>query len=556
MDSLSFISLGGVGDVTKNMSVYQFGNEILLVDCGIGFVDESMPGVDLVIPNVSYLKGTNPSTSSGQAKKIVGMILTHGHEDHIGALPFILPLLPSFPIYASTLTAALANEKLAEFGEKNTVQTVRFDDTVKLGSFSVSFARVTHSIIDAANLLIRTPVGNFYHGSDYKFDFTPVDGRASEIRKIAKWGEEGILCTLSDCLGAERPGHSKSELSISESFDDEVRKTRGKVFITTYSSNISRMNQAIEIARKYGRKVCFMGRSFLKSRDVGRKLKYLDLPMKSEIRPQDVRRVPPNQVLLLVAGSQAQIESALVRIAEDQDKDIRIQKGDAVIFSADPIPGNEASIHSLIDTISKKEAKVVYSEITDEFHVSGHGSQNDLKLLLSLTNPKFVLPIGGTYRQMIAYRELAREMGYADDRILFADNSREVIFSQSGARFGKQIILPHVFVDQISGETVEKYVVMDRQKIAEEGVIIVIVEIDSQTGQLMGNPDAIMRGMTFPAKEVFLKKLSDSLNKAFSGRREPVTNWLFYRRTLQQRAEELLFQDRREPLVVPVVLEI
>ena len=548
MDSLSFISLGGIGDVTKNMSVYQCGDEILLVDCGIGFVDDSMPGVDLVIPNVSYLKQTN--------KKIVGMILTHGHEDHIGALPFVLPLLPRFPIYASTLTAALANEKLAEFGEKNTVQTVRFEDTVKLGSFSVSFARVTHSIIDAANLLIRTPIGNFYHGSDFKFDFTPVDNRPSEVRKIAKWGEEGILCTLSDCLGAERPGHSRSELKISEGFDDEVRRARGKVFITTYSSNISRMNQAIEVAKKYGRRVCFMGRSFLKSRDVGRKLKYLDLPLKAEIRPQDVRRVPPNQVLFLIAGSQAQMESALVRIAEDQDQDIRIQRGDTIIFSADPIPGNEASIHSLIDTISKKEARVVYSDLTSEFHVSGHGSQNDLKLLISLTNPKFVLPIGGTYRQMIAYRELAGEMGYTDDRVLFGDNAREVIFSQNGVRFGKQINLPHVFVDQISGETIEKYVVMDRQKIAEEGVIIVIAEIDSETGQLIGQPDAITRGMTFQDKEIFLKKLSSSLTKIFSGRREPVTNWVYYRRTLQQRAEEILYHERREPLVVPVVLEI
>lgn len=548
MDSLSFISLGGVGDVTKNMSVYQFGNEILLVDCGIGFVDDSMPGVDLVIPNVSYLKNTN--------KKIVGMILTHGHEDHIGALPFILPLLPPFPIYASSLTAALANEKLIEFGEKNMVNTVKFEDTVRLGSFSVSFARVTHSIIDAANLLIRTPIGNFYHGSDFKFDFTPVDGRPSELRKIAKWGDEGILCTLSDCLGSERLGHSKSELNIGESFEEEVRKTKGKVFITTYSSNISRMNQAIEVAKKYGRRVCFMGRSFLKSRDVGRKLKYIDLPLKMEIRPQEIRRVPPNQVMLLIAGSQAQMESALVRISEDQDNDIRIQRGDTVIFSADPIPGNEASINSLIDTISKKEARVVHSDISDEFHVSGHGSQNDLKLLISLTNPRFVLPIGGTYRQMVAYRDIARDMGYTDDKIIFADNSREIIFTQNGVRYGKQANLPHVYVDQISGEAIEKYVVMDRQKIAEEGVLIVIAEIDSQTGQLVGKLDAITRGMTFATKDLFLNKLSKNLAKAFSKRTEPVTNWVYYRKTLQQKAEEILYHDRREPLVVPVILEI
>lgn len=548
MDSLSFISLGGVGDVTKNMSVYSFGDEMLIVDCGIGFVDESMPGVDLVIPNVSYLKSSN--------KKIVGMVLTHGHEDHIGALPFILPLLPNFPIYASSLTAALANEKLKDFGEKTQVNAVKFDDTVKVGSFSVSFARVTHSILDAANLLIRTPIGNFYHGSDFKFDFTPVDGKPSEIRKIAKWGEEGILCTLSDCLGAERPGHSESEIKITESFDEEARRTQGKIFITTYSSNISRMNQALEVAKKYGRKVCFMGRSFLKARDVGRKLKYMDFPPKMEIRPQDIKRFAPDKVMVLVAGSQAQVESALTRIAQDQDKDIRIQRGDTVIFSADPIPGNELNINGLIDTISKKEARVVYSDITDDFHVSGHGSQDDLKLLLSLTNPKFVMPIGGTFRQMVAYRELARAMGYTDNEVIFADNSREIIFTQNGFRTGKTANLPHVYVDQISGETLEKYIVLDRKKIAEEGVLIVIAEVDSLTGQLKSRPDAITRGIVLSDKVRFLGKLEEKLNKAFSSRREPVVNWMYYRKALQQKAEEILYEDRREPLVIPIILEI
>ncbi len=548
MDSVSFISLGGVGDVTKNMSLYQFGDEILIVDCGIGFVDESMPGVDLMIPNVSYLRSTH--------KKIVGMVLTHGHEDHIGALPFVLPLLPRFPIYGSTLTAALANEKLAEFGEDNLVKTVNFNDTIKLGPFLVSFARLTHSVIDAANLLIKTPIGNFYHGSDFKFDFTPVDGKPSEIRKIAKWGEEGILCTMSDCLGAERSGHSESELKISESFDEEARRCRGKIFITTYSSNISRMNQAIEVAKKYNRKICFIGRSFVKSRDVGRKLKYMDYPAKMEVRPQDIKRLPPSGVMLLIAGSQAQIDSALVRISEDQDRDIRINRGDTVIFSADPIPGNELNIHGLIDTISKKEAKVVYSEITDDFHVSGHGSQNDLKLLISLTSPKLLLPIGGTYRQMVAYRELARAMGYTDNEVIFADDSREVIFTQNGARIGKTINLPKIYVDQISGETIESYVIMDRQKIAEEGVVIVVAEIDSNTGQLISPPDVIARGVTFANKDKFARTLSDQLSKVFQAKHDRVTNWMFFRKTIQQKAEEILHEDRREPLVVPVVLEI
>ncbi len=548
MDSVSFISLGGVGDVTKNLSAYVYGDEILLVDCGIGFVDDSMPGVDLMIPNISYLKNTN--------KKIVGMILTHGHEDHIGALPFILPLLPKFPIYASTLTAALSNEKLKEFGETNMVQTVKFDDTVRLGQFSVSFARVTHSIIDAANLLIRTPVGNFYHGSDFKFDYTPVDGKPSEIRKIAKWGEEGILCTMSDCLGAERPGHSKSEINITESFEEEFRRAKGKIFITTYSSNISRMNQAIEVAKKFNRRVCFIGRSFLKSRDIGRKLKYMDLPPKMEIRPQEIKRVAPSSVLILIAGSQAQVESGLVRISQDQDRDIRITRGDSIIFSADPIPGNEININSLIDTLSKKDARVVYSQITDDFHVSGHGSQDDLKLLISLTNPKFVLPIGGTYKHMVAYREIANNMGYTDDKVIFADNSREIIFTQNGFRVGKAASFPNVYVDQVTGGQIESYVIMDRQQIAEEGVVIVVTEVSSTNGQLLSNPDVILRGVNITNKESLVKDLSQILNNVFTKKQEKVTNWGFYRKTIQQKTEQILFDEGYQPLVIPVVLEV
>ena len=551
MDSLSFISLGGVGDVTKNMYVYQFGNEILIVDCGIGFVNDSMPGVDLMIPNISYLK---QQISSG--KKIVGMILSHGHEDHIGALPFILPQLPQFPIYGTALTAALSNEKLAEFGEKNRVATVSFNDTVRLGSFSVSFARMTHSIIDTANMFIRTPVGNFYHGSDFKFDFTPVDGRPSEIRKIAKWGEEGILCTMSDCLGAEHRGHSKPEIKITESFEDEFRRAKGKIFITTYSSNIARMNQAIECARKFNRKVCFIGRSFSKVRDIGKKLKYMDLPPKMEIKPQEVRRMAPNNVLILLAGSQGQIESGLVRISEDQDRDIRINRGDTVIFSADPIPGNELNVTALIDTLSKKEARVIYSQISEAFHVSGHGAQNDLKLLASLTNPKFLLPIGGNYKHMVAYRQVVEEMGYTNDKVIFADESKEIIFSQNGFRVGKSVAQANVYVDQISGEAIENYVILDRQKIAEEGVIIVICEMGSNNGQLMGNPDIIVRGVNLENKDKLLQELGRQLSFIFSKRQEKVMNWSFVRKTIQQKAEEVLYKEGREPLVVPVVLEV
>ncbi|HVT00881.1 MAG TPA: ribonuclease J [Patescibacteria group bacterium] len=549
-NTVTFISIGGVGDVTKNMSAYIYHDEILLVDCGIGFANETTLGVDLVIPNITYLKEL-----LSKGKRIVGLVLTHGHEDHIGAVPFITPLLPPFPIYGTTLTAELTNEKLKEFGEKNFVKTVRFEDTVRLGSFTVSFARVTHSIVDAANLFIRTPIGNFYHGSDFKFDLTPVDGKPSELRKIAKWGEEGIICTMSDCLGAEHQGHSHPEIEISEKFDEEARRCKGKLFITTYSSNISRMNQAIQIAKKYNRKVCFIGRSFLKVRDLGRKLKYMDLPPKMEIKPQDVRRLPPNQVMILLAGSQAQVESGLVRISQDQDRDIRINSIDTVIFSADPIPGNEVNINSLIDTLSKKEARVVYPEVEKGFHVSGHGFQNDLKLLLSLTNPKFVLPIGGTYRHMVAYKALVEGMGYTSDRVIFADGAREIIFTQSGFRYGKYHTQSNVYVDQLSGEAIDKYIIMDRQKIAEEGVLILVGEVSSVNGQLIGPIDVISRGVNLDNKDEFVKELTGQLNETFARKQDKVTNWTFYRKTIEQKAERILEDQGREPLLVPVVLE-
>ena len=546
MDGLKFISLGGAGNVTKNMFVYEYGNEILLVDCGIGFVDDSMPGVDLMIPDVSYLKKTN--------KKIVGMILSHGHEDHIGALPFILPNLPQFPIYASTLTAALANEKLKDFGEGDNVTPVKFGENIQLGQFRVTLVRVTHSILDTAHIFIRTPIGNLYHGSDFKFDFTPVDGKPSDIRQIAKFADEGILCLMSDSLGSERAGHSRSELKITDSFDEEFKKAKGKVFVSTYSSNISRMNQAIEVALKYNRKVCFIGRSFLKARDIGRKLGYMTLPKQMEIMPKDVKRFAPNKVMILVAGSQAQVESGLVRIGTDNDSDIRILKEDTVIFSADPIPGNELNINNLIDTLSKKQARIVHSELTDEFHVSGHGAQNDLKMLISLTNPKFVLPIGGQFRHMVAYRDLAREMGYSDDKVVLNEVSREIIFTENGFRPGKPIETAKVYVDQMSGEAIDSYIIHDRKKISEEGLLIIIAEI-LPDGRLANMPELVAKGFIYEKMNTLPSRLQKELNANFAKTNTQTINPAYYRKIIQQKAEQILFRERREPFIIPIVVE-
>ena len=411
--------------------------------------------------------------------------------------------------------------------------------------------------MDTSNIFIKTPVGNFYHGSDYKFDLTPPDNKPSDIHGIADTGNEGVLCMLSDCLGAEREGHSRSERKITDSFESEMRKAKGRVFISTYSSNLSRMNQAIEAALKFNRKVCFVGRSFTKARDIGRMLKYMNLPQNMEVKPAQVMQMDPSKVMILIPGSQAQEESALVRVANDEHKDLRIDKKDTVIFSADPIPGNEVNIYSLIDTISKKGARVIHSDMTDEFHVSGHGAQNDIKLLATLTKPKFAFPIGGNFRHMIAFKGLMSDLGMREQNVVLPEYGQEVIFAPGAFRYGAKVPLATVYVDEITGEEMEKYVLLDRQKIIKEGIMIIMVEVDGETGRITTDPDIIVRGVAFPEKDGFTKKLAEELGRSFGQKvTGKATNFAIYRKSIQRAAENLLYRMKREPLVIPIVIEV
>ncbi len=547
--SLTLLPLGGIGNVTKNMYLYIYGNDILIVDCGMGFPDAATPGVDFLIPDITHLKKL-----VSQGKKNVGLLLTHGHEDHIGGVPFVLDQLPPFPIYATPLTAAFTNEKLVDFGLNQRVVEVQFKKDFRLGSFSVRFLHITHSVMDTSNIFIKTPVGNFYHGSDYKFDLTPPDGKPSDIHGIAETSKEGVLCMLSDCLGAEREGHSKSERKILDSFEAEMRRAKGRVFVSTYSSNISRMNQAIEAALKFNRKVCFVGRSFTKARDIGRQLGYMKLSPNQEVKPQQVMSMDPSKVMILIPGSQAQEESALVRVANDEHKDLRIDKRDTVIFSADPIPGNEVNIYSLIDLISKKGARVIHSDMSDEFHVSGHGAQNDIKLLATLTRPKYAFPIGGNIRHMLAFKGIMGDLGMKEQNIVLPEYGQEVLFFQNSFKYGVKVPLATVYVDEITGEEMEKFVLLDRQKIVKEGIMIVMVEVEGESGKVLSTPDIIVRGVTFPEKEGFAKKLEEELGRTISQKGR--SNAAIYRKTIQRSAENILYRMKREPLVIPVVIEV
>lgn len=555
-DFVRLIPLGGIGNVTKNMYVYEYRrdpqtiSDILIVDCGIGFPDEAMYGVDLVIPDITYLKD--------KRDKIRAIVLTHGHEDHIGALPYILPEI-KVPVYGSRLTAALAEVKLRDFGLQNHVNILKDQDLLRLGPFTVELVHVTHSIPDAKNLIIRTPVGNFYHGSDFKFDWTPIDGKQTEVGKIAKIAQEGILCLLSDCVRVESPGYTLSEQVIEDTLEQEMKHCSGKFIFTTQSSNISRIQQAINVAIRNNRKIAFLGRSIVENVEVTRKLKYLDFPDIFVISDKEIKRHKPNELALIVTGSQAQSNSALMRIAEGVHKSANISKGDVVVFSADPIPGYENSVHNLIDVLTERGAKVAYSEIIDELHVSGHGAANDLALMIGLTQPKNILPIGGTFRQMKHYSELAQRMGYKENQILMPREGDVLQFGPGqNVKISERLVLKNIMVDGLGVGDIGNVVLRDRQTMASEGIVIVVVPIEHNTGKFVAEPDIISRGFVYMKES---GKLIDDAKKVVINslrlKSDRIIDWQFVRRQIEGNLEEFLYKEtHRRPLILSVVIKV
>lgn len=549
-DKLKIIPLGGVGDVTKNLYVYQYGGDILLVDCGIGFPTESMLGVDLVIPDVSYL--------DDKVGQIRGLVLTHGHEDHIGALPYLLPRLKNPPVHGTKLTLGLAEVKMREMKVKGNFNTVSVNDKLKIGAFEVNFVHMTHSVPDATNLIIKTPIGIIYHASDFKFDWMPVDGWQSEVGKIAGAGDQGVLCLLSDCLGSERQGYTRPEREIEENYEGEIQKTPGKFLVTTQSSNISRLKQAMNVALKYGRKIVLVGRSIDQNMEVAQKLNVVNFPPDLIVDLSEIGRYKDSELCFLVAGSQGQEGSALSRIA-NRDHQIKLKEGDTVVFSSDPIPGNESEVGSLIDALIKEGARVVYRDISNEFHVSGHGSSGDLMLMIGLTRPKYLLPIGGTYKQMKQYQVLARNMGYADKQILLIDDGQVVEFdADGGLKVESKIEVKNILVDGLGIGDVGKIVLRDRQHMAEDGVVVVIVPVDGTSKSLAGEIDIVSRGFVYVRESEELLKSAKSLVKDFLLERQGrISDWNYFRRRIENLLEKLFFDEtKRRPMILTVLVKV
>ncbi|PJA38388.1 ribonuclease J [candidate division WWE3 bacterium CG_4_9_14_3_um_filter_43_9] len=550
---LKIIPLGGAGSVTKNMFVYESEKDIVVVDCGMGFPDESMLGVDLVIPDISYLLE--------RRKKVRGIVITHGHEDHMGALPYILPQL-NVPVFGTRLTMGLIEVKLKEHQllKKVRLQTVNMDQQLQLGDFHLSFFAVCHSIQDAMGIILKTPVGIIVHAADYKFDWTPVDGQTFEVEKLAILKKQGgIKVLLSDCLRIEKEGYTLSEKAIGEAFDRETEKASGRVMITTFSSNISRIQQAAEVAAKHHRYLVLVGRSVEQNVEVARKLGYLRFPAGILVKVDQIKGVAPQKLMLIVAGSQGQSGSAMVRIANRDHRFVRITEGDTVIFASDPIPGYSDGVYNLIDRLSDQGANVIYSEITDDVHVSGHASKQELALMLGLTKPEYLIPIGGLLRHQKHLALLAQEMGMPKDHAFILKEGDAVELGPNwAAKVAEKVSVSDVMVDGTGIGDVGEIVLRDRQVLAEEGIFVVIINLDKKTGKLIHPPDIISRGFVFMKEsEDLIARSQKIVEQVIAEHSQKQAEKGFIRRKIIDGLERFLYgQTERRPMVLPVIIEL
>lgn len=547
--SLKVIPLGGNGEVTKNMYVYEYQDSQILVDCGIGFPTSDMLGVDVLIPDISYLE-RNP-------KKILGVVLTHGHEDHIGGLPYILPRLPKdLPVYGSTLTVALAENKVREYGLTNPF--IPSEDKLDLGPFHVDLIHVTHSIPNCKHLVIKTPAGTVYHGADYKFDLRPPDGRPPAFTDITRASVHGIDLLLSDCLRVEKDGFTKPEIAIQETFADLMRKTSGKFIVTTIGSSISRMGMAVEVAASQGRKIAFVGRSVIQNMEIATKLGYVKAPKNTIIRQEHLKKYPDSQVALIVAGSQGQEGSAMQRAAAGEHKFVQLNPGDRVVISSDTIPGNESAVYSLIDTLTKKGIEVSYSSVTEGLHVSGHGYRGELELMVRLTNPKAFFPIGGNIRHQHGYRKMVEALGYPSKNVFLPEEGQMLVLTDHHVKYGPKVDLKNIYVDGLGIGDVGKVVLRDRQVMAEDGILIVIVPIRHDSGKISGDIEVVSRGFVYMKEsQELISEIKDQVTKTLVKNDGVVTDWGFLRKKIEGSLEKFLFaKTERNPLILPVVVEV
>ncbi len=550
-DPLRIIPLGGMGEIGKNMYVFEYRDEIVVVDCGLMFPDEEMFGIDLVIPDVTYLRERR-----GQVK---AFLITHAHEDHVGGLPYVLPEFPGVPVYASTLARGLLGNKIREHKlHNNPLLPLDPGDELRIGAFTIVPFRIGHSIPDAMGLAIRTPVGTVVHTGDFKFDHTPVDGKPSDFAILAALGAEGVLCLLSDSTRAENPGYTPSERTVGEAFREIMEPLDGRVIVATFASNIARVQQVIDAAITFDRKVAVVGRSMEQNFRIATDLGYLTYDA-GRILPKDqISSAPPSKVVIATTGAQGEPMAGLARMANRDHRYVEIQQGDTVIVSASPIPGNEEYVGRTIDNLFKAGANVYYHTIK-RAHVSGHASQEELKLMLVLTRPTYFMPMHGEFRMQVQHGRLAMETGVAPENVFIIENGQPIEFYLDGsARRGAAVSAGYVFVDGLSVGDVGEIVLRDRRALATDGMFLVVVTVDKQTGNIIGRPEIVTRGFVHGnERDPIIETAVERVMAAIENPGDHISEIGLLKSQIKDGVSRYLYeQTKRRPMVFPVVVEV
>jgi ribonuclease J len=550
-ENIRLIPLGGLGEVGKNMMVFEYGDDIIIIDAGLMFPDDEMFGVDLVIPDTSYL--------TDKKQHIRGIFITHGHEDHIGALAYVLPMLDFPPIFATRLTQGLISVKLKEHKllDKTIINVVTPGDQVSLGECLVEIVRVNHSVPDAVALAIHTPIGTVVHTGDYKFDHTPTDGQPADFGTLARIGNQGVLVMMGDSTRVESPGYTPSERVINDSFDKIFANAPGRIIIATFASLLSRVQQVIDTASRYQRVVALVGRSMVNNVQMAIDLGYLNIPQAMLIRAEDINKFPPERVVIICTGSQGEPTSALTRIANQDHRLVRIQKNDTVILSATPVPGNEKMVNRTINNLFRQGAEVYYQAIAN-VHVSGHAAQEELKLMLNLLRPTYFLPIHGEYRQLILHAKLANSLGIPEDHIVIAEDGDIVEVTPNSIKIGEHVTCGNVFVDGLGVGDIGHIVLRDRQVLAQDGILMVVLTVDKETGLPLAGPDIVSRGFVYVRdSEELLEKARERVLESFVGLNGHASDWSFVKDKIKHTLSEFLYEKtHRRPMILPLVMEV
>lgn len=552
-NTLSIFALGGINEIGKNMYVLQYEEDIFVIDCGSMFPDENLLGIDLIIQDISYLKQNKD--------KVKGLLITHGHEDHIGSIPYFLNQL-NIPVYATAFTAGLINIKLKEHRllRHTDMTIVNADSKLPFGNVDVTFFKTNHSIPDCVGMVFHTPIGTVVHTGDFKFDLTPVNNDAPDIHQMAEIGKSGVLVLLSESTNAERPGFNPSEITVGGHIEEEFRKAQKKVFISTFASNVHRVQQVIDAAQKTGRKLALLGRSMINVVNVASELGHLKIPDDMLIEPYEIGKISPEKVAILCTGSQGEPMAALSRLSSSNFRHVEVLPDDTVILASSPIPGNEKNVSRIIDNLYLLKANVIYgSGGTTGMHVSGHANQEELKLMLTLMKPKYFIPIHGEHRMLYKHKQLAESVGVDQENIFIINNGDVVDFDATKAYQTRKVHAGRVFVDGLGVGDVGNIVLRDRRVLSEEGMLVILISISKTDGQLISEPDTISRGFVYqPDAQELIQEVNEVVKTTINNLKEiNGSKRNVIRQNVKKSVENLLFErTKRRPMILPFVIEI